>query len=382
MIRVAFIARSTLYSVYGGITVQVLETAKNLRTFGVDVTVHLADEKIDYTRFDLLHFFDVIRPANILYHIKKSKKPFVISPVFLDYSEYDKTIRKGISGFIFRLFSADTNEYIKAVLRWLLGKDKLPSKSYLWKGQRNSVRYILQKAEMILPNSQKEYEQLIKQYKINKHYTVIPNGIDTNIFHSAPTERKNNRLVVCAAMIEGRKNQHTLIKALNNTDYKLILIGKPAPNQKKYFEYCQQIASSNIEFAGEHTQEQLSEYYKKAKVHILPSWFETCGLSSLEAAAMGCNVIITDKGYAREYFGDDALYCDPSNTESIYSAVKEAASKPVSSTLQERILNNYTWQKAAQQTLEAYKKIFPENTDQLSFLQSSKQLVNDQLLIS
>ena len=93
--KVAFIARSTLYKVYGGITVQVLETAKHLRKLGVDVVVHLTDEKINYDEFDLLHFFDLTRPANILYHIKKGNKPFVLSPVLIDYSEYDKQHRQG-----------------------------------------------------------------------------------------------------------------------------------------------------------------------------------------------------------------------------------------------------------------------------------------------
>src|SRR5690349_18787921 len=123
--RIAFIARSTLYEVHGGITVQVSETARHLRELGVDVTVHLTDEKIDYDEFDLLHFFDITRPANILYHINRSGKPFVLSPVLIDYSEYDKQYRRGISGLVFRSLSADTNEYIKAVSKWFLRKDKL-----------------------------------------------------------------------------------------------------------------------------------------------------------------------------------------------------------------------------------------------------------------
>jgi glycosyltransferase involved in cell wall biosynthesis len=101
----------------------------------------------------------------------------------------------------------------------------------------------------------------------------------------------------------------------------------------------------------------LLAYYQKAKVHILPSWFETTGLSSLEAAAMGCNVVITDRGDAKEYFGQNAFYCNPSCTNSIYKAVEQASLHRHNKKLQEKILSKYTWQQASLQTLQAYKQV-------------------------
>ena len=99
------------------------------------------------------------------------------------------------------------------------------------------------------------------------------------------------------------------------------------------------------------------DYYKKAKVHVLPSWHETCGLSSLEAAAMGCNIVITDKGFTREYFGENAFYCNPASPESIFNAVEQAAQAGYNSVLQQKILHHYTWQQAAASTLKAYQNI-------------------------
>jgi glycosyltransferase involved in cell wall biosynthesis len=101
----------------------------------------------------------------------------------------------------------------------------------------------------------------------------------------------------------------------------------------------------------------LISYYRSAKVHVLPSWFETCGLSSLEAGAMGCNVVVADKGFAREYFGEHAFYCDPGNVASIYGAVHRAATSPLQPALEKRVRNNYTWQQAALQTMKAYQKV-------------------------
>ena len=156
--------------------------------------------------------------------------------------------------------------------------------------------------------------------------------------------------------IEGIKNQLNLIKALNDTKFRLIIIGDAAPNQKEYFESCKKNAAANISFISHLPQQQLLAHYAAAKVHVLPSWFEVCGLASLEAAAMGCQVVITDNGYARSYFHDDAFYCDPTSPASILDAVEKAAVSNANTGLQNRIISHYSWQQAAEKILSAYKK--------------------------
>ena len=194
-------------------------------------------------------------------------------------------------------------------------------------------------------------------FGIRKNYSVVPNGIDDRLYIPSNPQIKDTNLVISAARIEGRKNQLNLIKALNNTRFTLLLTGLPAPNQRKYYEECKSIASGNIIFCGRVPIETLLEYYQKAKVHVLPSWHETCGLSSLEAAAMGCNIVITDKGFTREYFGDDGFYCDPESPASIYTAVEAAATTDTRSALQQKIFQQYTWKQAALHTLQAYQNI-------------------------
>ena len=355
--KVALIARSTLYDAPGGDTVQVKETARHLQRLGVDASICLTDQPVDYPAYQLFHFFNITRPADMLYHIGRIKVPFVVSPILVDYSEYDKQHRTGVAGFLFRLFSADGNEYLKTISRWLKGNDSLKSKSYLLKGQRRSIKEVLSKASFLLPNSESEYHTLQNKYGVSKNYLAVTNGVDTSLFYECKTQERDKDLVICAARIEGIKNQLNLIKAVSNTSFRLMIIGSASPNQKRYYNRCRQIAGDNIVFTGPLTQTELASYYSKAKVHVLPSWFETCGLSSLEAAAMGCAVVITDKGYTRDYFTDDAYYCDPASPESIRSAIERAAGADNNNLLQQKVVNNYTWEKAAALTLEAYKKV-------------------------
>src|SRR6185437_4157290 len=82
-------------------------------------------------------------------------------------------------------------------------------------------------------------------------------------------------------------------------------------------------------------QSSLRQYYAACKVHALVSWMETAGMSSLEAAAMGANIVITDKGDTRDYFGDLAYYCSPDSVPSIREALLQAHSAPLQLTARE-----------------------------------------------
>lgn len=355
--KVLFIVRSTLFINRGGDTVQVQQTASELIKSGIETTIRLSNESIDYKPYDLLHFFNITRPADILLHITASGKPYVISPIFVDYSEFDSSIRKDFAGFLFRLLPSGISEYVKVIARSLFSNEKIVSKEYLILGHRQSIQKILKNARLLLPNSTNEYKRLEAAYGIEKGYVVIPNAVDDIfILNTAARAERDPLLVLCVGRIEGLKNQLNLIKALNTTSYKLLLIGNASTNQPGYYQQCREIASANISFLSFIPPEELVSWYAQATVHVLPSWFETTGLSSLEAAAMGCRIVITDKGDTREYFGDDAVYCDPSSPVSIFEAIQTAASKDMSG-LQRKIKEQYTWKEAARKTADAYHSI-------------------------
>lgn len=357
MRNVVLIARSTLYTVPGGDTVQLCQTAKYLAMHGYDADIILTNEKPDHQKYHLIHFFNITRPADILYHLKQARVPVVLTPILIDYSEYDRGQRKGIAGTLLRSFPPAMTEYVKTMGRWVRGKDRLRSVSYLWKGQERSIRSILERTDLLLPNAVTEELLIRKKYGYGKASAVIPNGIDPELFQPRPDIPKEAELVICAARIEGIKNQLNLIKALNHTRYTVVLIGRSAPNQPDYYKACRTAAAQNIQFHDHLPQEELAKLYARASVHVLPSWYETCGLSSLEAAAMGCKIVITDKGFTRDHFGDEAFYADPGDPLSIRAAVDQAATATIRTAFQQRILKTFTWPEAARQTASAYDKI-------------------------
>tara|TARA_R110000868_G_scaffold82956_10_gene234165 strand:+ start:65643 stop:66734 length:1092 start_codon:yes stop_codon:yes gene_type:complete len=358
MIKVLMLSRSTLYTSPGGDTIQIEETANHLRKLNVSVDIKLSnDNSIEYHNYDLLHFFNIIRPNDILGHIKKSKIPFVISTIFVDYSEYEKKLRKGSLGFLGRIMSSDFIEYLKVIARYLKNGEKIGNYSYLFLGHKRSIQIILKKAFCLLPNSESEYNRLFARYNVKNKYIIIPNALNIVTFSNTKSSSKHREGVICAARIEGLKNQLNLIKAINETDYSLTIIGNPSPNGISYYEQCKNEAGKNVKFISHLTQEELNEYYCKAKVHILPSWFETTGLSSLEAGYLGCNIVVTDKGDAKEYFKDYATFCEPQDIQSIKNAIILEYNKENNGKFKDYILKNYTWNITALKTKEAYIQV-------------------------
>jgi len=355
-LKVVFIVRSTFDSVRGGDTLQVLCTARELRKLEVEVDIKKASEAIDYDRYDLMHLFNLIRPADHLLHISKAGLPYLLSTIYLDYSTFDTSGRDSLSNSLFRFTGKYHAEYLKTIYRILKKQDKLVSREYL-RGHRRAVRKVLAGARMLLPNSLSEYNRLAADYGIQKEFRPIPNGIDTQIFQTIPDVKRIENQVLCVGQIYGLKNQHLLIEATRNMDVKLVIIGKPPPNHHGYFEYCKKIAHRHVAFHSFMPQEQLVQYYAQSKVHALPSWFETTGLSSLEAGAMACNLLVGTGGDTRAYFQQHASFCDAQDINCIQSALETELHKQNTSEFRNFILANYTWEHAARETLSAYLKV-------------------------
>ena len=87
--NVALISRSTLYKQPGGDTVQVERTADGLRALRHDVHIVLAGQPLPQ-KVELIHGFNLGRPADLLPYFQSFKGRKVLSTIFVDYSLADK----------------------------------------------------------------------------------------------------------------------------------------------------------------------------------------------------------------------------------------------------------------------------------------------------
>jgi len=353
--NVLFIARSTLYESPGGDTIQVLKTAEGLRKLDVTVTIGLTTDSFDYHQYDIVHFFNIIRPADILYHFEQSKKT-VISTIFVDYTEPEIEAGSFLRSTATQVLGGDFIEYLKTVAKAILGKEKIRSKSYIYKGHYNAVKYLYKNAGALLPNSNSEKIRLQKKYgHTDALVSKVVNAIEP--LESVVSNSKYSGAIICVGRVERLKNQLHFIKAVKGLDVPCYIIGKPAINDYAYYELCKKEAGNNVFFIDALPQLEIFSIMKAARVHVLASWFETTGLVSLEAAYYGCNLVITNKGDQEEYFGKNAFYCDPENVDSIRDAILRAYKTPFNEDFKKHIATFYNWEQTAQQTKQCYLQL-------------------------
>ncbi|MFH1352772.1 MAG: glycosyltransferase family 1 protein [bacterium] len=95
--------------------------------------------------------------------------------------------------------------------------------------------------------------------------------------------------------------------------------GRFSGNEKKLLKKLE-IKKNVLQFFPENDDE-LSQYYAKAKALCFPSKYEGFGLPILEAFANGCPVVASNTSSLPEVAGSAALYFDPYKRESILEAV-------------------------------------------------------------
>jgi glycosyltransferase involved in cell wall biosynthesis len=367
--------RPDAFKVFGGDSVQVLKTAEYLRRRNVNVDISL-ELTPDLSGYDIVHLMNITRVTFTyaqLMNAKRQGKKTVLSPIYWNtksvMSSYLQTpfLGAGISSW---------KELGKACFTSLAGRT-LFNETMEFVRNRSFASKVLSEVDCILPNSKAELEILQRDFpKIfqskKKENAIVPNGVDAEIFYKASskkfTERfKTSDFVLNVGRFSYRKNQLAMIKALKDVGLRVVFIGGSEASSnyygikdaidKLYYQECIRASNSSFTFLPPLPHQDIAAAYAACRVFVLPSLYETPGLSALEAALAGANICITSGGSTREYFSDYAFYCNPNSANSIRNAVLNAFNAPKNTNLQQHVLRNFTWEKTAEVTLQAYEKV-------------------------
>jgi glycosyltransferase involved in cell wall biosynthesis len=188
----------------------------------------------------------------------------------------------------------------------------------------------------------------------------VPVGVESSFSKSTPTlfiEKYGlSNFVLFVGRIERRKNVRSIINVCKNLELPLVIIGHVNSWEDDYFQECKRVAgdNSNIHFLGSISSEELCSAYATAKVFVLPSGWESPGMSAMEAGLAGCNLVITRVGSTKEYFGDYVSYVNPFSENELRRKITEAYQKPKNQNLSQHLLKNFSWETTARKTLAAY----------------------------
>lgn len=353
-IRVLYYTDPTAFQIFGGGEIQMLRTKEHLEKMKKQIYVKLFDAFRDrLVEYDILHVFHM-RPdcLSICRLAKIEGLRIVLSPIYW-------------SGF--RNVPGMTWKYA-SVFEEIMSKTKslyVNFRNYKYPTVQTLYPYkdFLELSDIILPNSRIEAADLSHEFRIDSSkFFPVHLGVEKSYLNARPDAfvKKHGLkdFVLYVGRIDQGKNILTLLQACENIEIPLVLIGRPNNWEQEYFKKCKQVAEKrrNSHFLGflPPDSEELISAYAAAKVFVLPSWLEIPGLSALEAGLAGCNIVITSRGSTREYFKNYALYVNPGSKEDIREKILEAYEKPKNDNLKQYILNNYTWEKTAERTLEAY----------------------------
>lgn len=374
--RVLMQNRSDAFKNKGGDTIQMLKTKENLEKLGVEVDISLELEP-NLDGYDIIHLFNISRVDETWIQFKNAKrqnKKVVISTIYHSKKQIRDYEENGINNKIINLIKDENKiQSLKTLARIIYSRGNFNTFfRQIRRGYVNQQKDIINNADMILPNSNMELEFIVDELNLDVgkiKYYVIPNGVELNITNIESTNKSINRkyaykdFIFCAGRIEPLKNQIKLIEALDKTNYSIVFAGGINKKHKKYYKKFMSMVEKNekIHYLGLVDKNEMNNLYRAAKITILPSWFETTGLTGIESIYQGTPAIVTNRGYTKEYYSDYVVYCDPSDSDSIRDSIESAKDKVVDYELIKLINEKFNWKRATEITLDAYKKIYENN---------------------
>lgn len=172
-------------------------------------------------------------------------------------------------------------------------------------------KIVMTSTNVVTASSVFETMLIADTYKIdeNKIKKITP-GVDRKIFIPDLSVEKEN-IILSIGRIQEQKGQLQTIEFLNNfkkiqNDFKCYFVG--GPSGKHGNEYLHELKQTikdfnldkHVEFLGDLPQTEIIELFKKAKLLIHTSKFETFGLVAIEANTMGVPVLTTNNGSLME----------------------------------------------------------------------------------
>lgn len=163
---------------------------------------------------------------------------------------------------------------------------------------------------------------------------------------------------------------HTFsILAKEDSHLQLICTDKQFKPSEKLLLESLGIADRTIHIKA--TDRDMIELYCRAGLFVYPSLYEGFGIPILEAYACHCPVVLSNTSCFPEIAGEAGCYFDPYSEESMAEAIHSVLydEKKRQELIQkgDERLKRYSWEKAAKETEEVYRKVINETKSHKNF---------------
>ena len=209
----------------------------------------------------------------------------------------------------------------------------------------------------------------IAEQLLGNKLTVIPNGVNQEIFHQSGISTRNIQKIelICVSRLVNNKGLEDIISAMQyiiqefpNTILRIVGDGILMNKLVKMTESLQ--LNKNILFSGKCKQEEVASYYNQAAIFLLPSLSEGFPLTVLEACSCGLPVILTPFHGAEEFISQNncGLIVPFSSPKILAESVIKLLSNPsMYETLSHNSINiakKRSWEQIATHYIECYSR--------------------------
>jgi glycosyltransferase involved in cell wall biosynthesis len=253
-------------------------------------------------------------------------------------------------------------------------------------GEMNTVRLwralvppVARRADRLIAISQAGKDDIVEHLRVPaERIDVVLPGAGTGT-RATPTPEAQLRaahdlghgpIVLAVSAKKAHKNLVRLIDAMAAVharfpDAVLVLPGNPTAHEDELRAQAQRLGlDAAVRFPAYVSAEDLEGLYRTASCFVLPSITEGFGLPVLEAQRRDVPVATSNTSSLPEAGGDGARYFDPFDVDDIAAALvelledRELASRLVAAG--ERHAAAFTWERAAEATLESYERAWRE----------------------
>ncbi len=234
---------------------------------------------------------------------------------------------------------------------------------YIRLGEKTAVRY----ADEIIVLNRETQDYFKRTY--NRETVYIPNAVskpeirDAKFITSRFGLRKDDYILFLGRLVP-EKGVSYLIDAYKSlrTDKKLVVAGSASDTDKYVRSLMEKAAGSSIIFTGFVTGEIRRELYSNAYVYVLPSNLEGMPIALLEAMSYRNCCVVSDIPECTEVVEDNAVIFKTNDAENLREKLQMLCddSKLVNeyrSKSADFIFEKYSWDDAADKTLELYQKV-------------------------